>query len=77
MATDSGISSSSVESAVSSPAVYTGLSWIPSPRKPAEAKPNISQLYLSRLSLAMPAKLNFFKTPAFGCTVHVLSVLFA
>ena len=25
---------------------------------------NLSQLYFSRLSLAMPAKLNFFKTPA-------------
>ncbi len=41
------------------PAVYTGLSWTP-----AEAKPNLSQLYLSWLSLAKPAKLNFFKTPA-------------
>ncbi len=29
----------------------------------AEAKPNLSQLYLSRLSLAKPAKLNIFKTP--------------
>jgi hypothetical protein len=29
---------------------------------PAEAKPNLSQL--SRLSLAKPAKLTFFKTPA-------------
>jgi hypothetical protein len=28
------------------------------------AKPNLSQLYLSRLSLAKAAKLNFFKTPA-------------
>jgi hypothetical protein len=27
-------------------------------------QPNLSQLYLSRLSLAKPAKLNFFKTPA-------------
>ncbi len=44
--------------------MYTGLSWIPSPRKPAEAKPNLSQLYLSRLSLSKPAKLNFFQTPA-------------
>jgi hypothetical protein len=44
--------------------VYTGLSWTPSPRKPAEAKPNPSQLYLSRLSLAKAAELNFFKTPA-------------
>jgi hypothetical protein len=42
-----GISSSSVESAVSSPAVYTGLSWIPSPRKPAESKPNLSRLGLA------------------------------
>jgi hypothetical protein len=41
--------------------VYTGLSWTPSPREPAEAKPNISQQYLSRLSLAKPAKLNFLK----------------
>jgi hypothetical protein len=30
------------------------------------AKPNLSQLNLSGLSLAKPAKLNFFKTPAFG-----------
>ncbi len=29
-----------------------------------EAKPNLSQLYLSWLSLAKLAKLNFFKTPA-------------
>jgi hypothetical protein len=29
-------------------------------------KPNLSQLNLSRLSLAKPAKLNFFKTPTFG-----------
>jgi hypothetical protein len=29
-----------------------------------EAKPNLIQLYLSRLSLAKPAKLNFFKTPS-------------
>jgi hypothetical protein len=29
-----------------------------------EAKPNLSQLYLSRLSLVQPAKLNFFKIPA-------------
>jgi hypothetical protein len=28
----------------------------------AEAKPNLSQLYLSRLSLAKPDKLNFSKT---------------
>ncbi len=34
-------------------------SWTPSPRQPAEAKPNLSQL-----SLAKPAKLNFVKTPA-------------
>jgi 4-aminobutyrate aminotransferase-like enzyme len=27
---------------------------------------NLSQLYLSRLSLALPAKLNSFKTPASG-----------
>jgi len=33
-----------------------------STRYSAEAKPNLSQLYLSRLSLAKPAKLNFFKT---------------
>ncbi len=45
-------------------AVYTGLSWTLSPRQSAEAKLNLSQLYLSRLSLAKPAKLNFFKTPA-------------
>jgi hypothetical protein len=44
--------------------VYTGLSWTPNPRKPAEAKPNLSQLYLSRLSYAKPAKLSFFKAPA-------------
>ncbi len=54
--------------------MYTGLpvSWTPSPRWPAEAKPNFSQLsqlsqlylYLSRLSLANPAKHNFFKTRA-------------
>jgi hypothetical protein len=31
---------------------------------PAVARPNFGQLYLSRLSLAKPAKLNFFKTPA-------------
>jgi hypothetical protein len=36
---------------------------------PAEAKPNLSQLYLSRLSLVKPAKLNFFKTPASGLLV--------
>ncbi len=29
-----------------------------------KAKPNLSQLYLSRLSSANPDKLNFFKTPA-------------
>jgi hypothetical protein len=29
-----------------------------------KAKPNLSQLYLSQISLAKPAKLNFFKTPA-------------
>jgi hypothetical protein len=44
--------------------VYTGLLWTLSPRKSAEAKPNLSQLYFSRLGLANPAKLNFFKTPA-------------
>jgi hypothetical protein len=44
--------------------VHTGLSWTLSPLWSAEAKPNLSQLYLSRLSLANPAKLNFFKTPA-------------
>ncbi len=44
--------------------MYTGLSWTPNPRKPAEAKPNLSQLYLSRLSYAKPAKLSFFKAPA-------------
>ncbi len=54
-----GISYCSVDSAVNQPAVYTGLSWTPSPRQPAEAKPNLSQL-----CLAKPAKLNFFKTPA-------------
>ncbi len=43
--------------------MYTGLSWTPSP---AEAKPNFSQLHLSRLSLVKPAKLNFFKTSASG-----------
>jgi hypothetical protein len=41
--------------------VYTDLSWTPSPRQPAEAKPNLSQLYLSS---AKPPKVNFFKTPA-------------
>jgi hypothetical protein len=35
-------------------------------RYPVEAKPNLSQPYLSRLSLAKPAKLHFFKTPASG-----------
>jgi hypothetical protein len=44
--------------------VYTDLSCTSSPRWPAEAKPNVSQLYLSRLSLAKPAKLIFIKTPA-------------
>jgi hypothetical protein len=44
--------------------VYTSLSWTLSPRQPAEAKPNLSQLYLSRLSLAKSAKLNFSITPA-------------
>ncbi len=34
--------------------------------KPAEAKPNLSQLYLSPLSRAKPAKLKVFKTPASG-----------
>jgi hypothetical protein len=29
-----------------------------------KAKPNLSQIYLSRLSSANPDKLNFFKTPA-------------
>ncbi len=32
----------------------------------AKAKPNQSQLYLSSLSLAKPAKLNFFKTPSYS-----------
>ncbi len=41
-----------------------GLLWTPSPRYTAETNPNLSQLYLSWLSLAKPAKLNFFKTPA-------------
>jgi hypothetical protein len=53
-------------SCVSYPALYTCLSWAPSPWQLAEAKPNLSQLYLSRLSLAKPAKLNFFKTSASG-----------
>jgi hypothetical protein len=44
--------------------VYTGLSWALSPRQPAEAKPNLSQLYASRLSLAKATKLNLFKTLA-------------
>ncbi len=48
------ISSCSVESALS---------------QPAEAKPNLSHLYLSRLNLAKPAKLNFFKTPALAVRV--------
>jgi hypothetical protein len=30
---------------------------------PAEAKPNLSQLYFSRHGLPNPAKFNFFKTP--------------
>jgi hypothetical protein len=47
-------------------AVYTGLSWTPSPRQLAEAKSNLSQLYLSRLSLDKPAKLNFFKAPPYA-----------
>ncbi len=47
-----GVSYCSVESAVSLSAVYTGLQWTPSPRQPAETKPNLSQLYLSRLSSA-------------------------
>ncbi len=51
---------------MSKPALYTGLSWTPSLRQPAEAKPNLSQQYLGRLSLAKPAMLNFFKTPASG-----------
>ncbi len=34
--------------------------------EPAEAKSNLSELYLSWLSLAKPAKLNFFKTSASG-----------
>jgi hypothetical protein len=41
--------------------VYTGLSWNPSLRCPAEAKPNLIQLCLSRLSLAKPTKLNSLK----------------
>jgi hypothetical protein len=33
---------------------YTGLSWTPSPRQPAEAKPNLSQLCrLSSVSLKL------------------------
>jgi hypothetical protein len=44
--------------------VHRPIMDFPSPRWPAEAKPNLSQLYLSRLSFAKPAKLNFFKTPA-------------
>ncbi len=54
---------------MSYPAVYTGLSWTPSPRQPAEAKPNLSQLYLNWLSLAKPAKLNFFKFPPLVSTI--------
>ncbi len=38
--------------------------WVSLLCTPAEAKPNLSQLYLSRHSLAKPAKLNFFKTLA-------------
>jgi hypothetical protein len=38
----------------------------------AEAKPNLSQLYLSRLSLAKPAKLNFFKTLDSGFFLYQL-----
>ncbi len=49
--------------------MYTGLSWTPSPRYSTEAKPNLSQLYLSRLTLTKLAKLNFFKTPASDVTV--------
>jgi hypothetical protein len=48
--------------------VYTGLL-----SKPAEAKPNLSQVFLSRLSSAKPAKLNFFKTSA---SARLLSTLF-
>ncbi len=44
--------------------VHTGLSWTPSLQSTAEAKPNLSQLYLSRLGLAKPANLDFFKTRA-------------
>ncbi len=62
-----GVSYCSVESAVSQPAVYTGLQWTLSPRQSAEAKPNLSQLYHSWLSLVKPAELNFFKTSASGC----------
>ncbi len=32
----------------------------------ADAKPNLSQLYLSRLIVPKPTKLNFFKTPSSG-----------
>ncbi len=39
--------------------MYNGLLWTPSPLQPAEAKPNLIQLYLNRFSLAKPAKLNF------------------
>jgi hypothetical protein len=38
-----------------------------------EIQPNLSQLNLSQLSLAKPAKLNFFKTPASGmCKLQIL-----
>jgi hypothetical protein len=55
--------------------VYTGLSWTSSPRKQTEAKPNLSQLYLSRLSLAKPVKLNFFKTTASDLCPYVSIVI--
>ncbi len=55
--------------------MYTGLSWTPSPRKPAESKPNLGQLYLSRLSLAKPAKLHFFKTPASDVSIVGIPIL--
>ncbi len=52
-----GISSSELAGCVVHPTLaYRGLG--------AEAKPNLSQLYLSRLSLAKAAKPNFFKTTA-------------
>ncbi len=38
---------------------------------------NLSQLDLSRLSLAKPAKLNFFKTPASEFDAHVEELISA